>query len=112
MIVIAILQYHLRQASIDTDKSTQFVAHKSTSALKGFPRHFQLESVEDPSDPSPGGPGSEGAGHGVVGFGWKEFMEKVKPEVSRIIRDNRLTKIKIILSCEIVRENENGSGQL
>ena len=112
MIVIAILQYHLLQASIVTDKSTQFVAHKSASALKGFPRHFQIESVEDPSDPSPERPGPEGAGRGVVGFGWKEFMEKVKPEVSRIIRDNRLTKIKIILSCEIVRENENGSGQL
>lgn len=112
MIVVAIPQYHLLQASIVTDKSTQFVAHKSASALKGFPRHFQIESVKDPSDPSPGGPGPEGAGRGVVGFGWKEFMEKVKPEVSRIIRDNRLTKIKIILSCEIVRENENGSGQL
>ena len=112
MIVIAIPQHHPLRASIDTDKSTQFVAYKSASALKDFPRHFQLESVEDPSHPSPGGPGPEGAGRGVVGFGWKEFMEKVKPEVSRIIRDNRLTKIKIILSCEIVRENENGSGQL
>ena len=61
---------------------------------------------------SPERPGPERAGRGMVGFGWKEFMEKVKPEVSRIIRDNRLTKIKIILSCEIVRENENGSGQL
>ena len=36
-------------------------------------------------------------------------MEKVKPEVSRIMRDNRQTKIKMILSCKMVREYENGS---
>ena len=39
-------------------------------------------------------------------------MEKVKPEVSRIMRDNRQTKIKMILSCKMVREYENGSVQL
>ena len=50
--------------------------------------------------------------HGAVGFGWREFMEKVKPEVSRIMRDNRQTKIKMILSCKMVREYENGSVQL
>ena len=33
-------------------------------------------------------------------------MEKVKPEVSRIMRDNRQTKIKMILSCKMVREYE------
>ena len=39
-------------------------------------------------------------------------MEKVKPEVWRIMRDNRQTKIKMILSCKMVREYENGSVQL
>ena len=32
-----------------------------------------------------------------------------KPEVSRIMRDNRQTKIKLTLSSEMVRENDNGS---
>ena len=37
----------------------------------------------------------------------REFMEKVKPKVLRIIRENRQMKIKMILSCEMVRDNED-----
>ena len=103
MIIMATPQYHLLEASIENVKSTQFVAHESGSALRGFTRQFRIEGVEDPSDRSP-----------RSGRFWieGEFMEKVKPEVSRIMRDNRQTKIKMILSCQMVREYENGSVQL
>ena len=35
-----------------------------------------------------------------------------EPEVSRIMRDNRQTEIKLTLSSEMVRENDNGSFSL
>ena len=96
MIIMATPQYHLLEASIENVKSTQFVAHESGSALKGFTRQFRIEGVEDPgARPRSGRFWIEG-----------EFMEKVKPEVSRIMRDNRQTKIKMILSCKMVREYE------
>ena len=65
-------------------------------------RQFRIERIEDPSDPDRGAPG----------FGWREFMEKAKPEVLRIMRENRQMKVNMILSCEMVRENEDGSVQL
>ena len=39
-------------------------------------------------------------------------MEKAKPEVLWIMRENRQMKVSMILSCEMVRENEDGSVQL
>ena len=39
-------------------------------------------------------------------------MEKAKPEVLRIMRENRQMKVNMILSYEMVRENEDGSVQL
>lgn len=74
---------------------TKFVALESASVLKSFIRQFRIEGVEDPSDPSPRGPGPKGAVCGAAGFRWREFMEKVKSEVLKIMRDNHQTKIKI-----------------
>ena len=48
---------------------------------------------------------------GIEGFGWREFMEKVKAEVLMIMRENRQMKVKI-LSCGMITENEDGSVQL
>ena len=89
MIIITTPQYPLLEASINTVKSTQFVAYESASALRDFTRQFRIEDVEDLSDPSPRGLGSKRVGCGAVGFGWREFMENVKPEVLRIMGDNR-----------------------
>ena len=36
-------------------------------------------------------------------------MEKVKPEVLRIMRENRQMKVTMILSCEMMRDNEDQS---
>ena len=47
----------------------------------------------------------------IEGFGWREFMEKVKAEVLMIMRENRQMKVKI-LSCGMITENEDGSVQL
>lgn len=89
MIIIATPQYHLLEASINTVKSTQFVAYESASVLRDFTRQFRIEDVEDLLDPSPRGLGSKRVGCGAVGFRWREFMENVKPEVLRIMGDNR-----------------------
>ena len=59
MIIMATPQYHLLEASIENVKGTQFVAHESGSALKGFTRQFRIEGVEDPSDRSPRGQAKE-----------------------------------------------------
>ena len=99
MIVMATPQDLLLKASIDNVKSTQFVAHESGSVLKGFTRQFRIVSKNLWIQ-------AQGARPRSGRFGWREFMEKVKPEVSRIMRDNRQTKIKMILSCKMVREYE------
>lgn len=39
-------------------------------------------------------------------------MERAKPLVLRLIRDNCQVKVKMILSCEMLRENKDGSVQL
>lgn len=74
-------------SSINTAKRTQFVARESASALKGFTIQFRIEGVER--------------------FGPEEFTQKAKPEVLRFMRDNRHTNTKMILSCEMVRYNED-----
>lgn len=43
VIITAIPQYHLLEASIDIVKSTQCVAHESARALRGFTNEFRIE---------------------------------------------------------------------
>lgn len=39
-------------------------------------------------------------------------MKEVRPEILRIMRDNCQTKVQMILSCKMVRDNEDESTQL
>lgn len=55
------------------------------SALRGFARQYRIE--------------------GVDGFGPKEFMQMARPQITRLMRENRQTRLKMILNCEMVRED-------
>ena len=76
----------------------QFAADESATRWRVFSRQFRIEGVEDLLDPD----------GGAAIFGWRVSMKTAKPEVSKIMRDNRQTKIKLILSSEMERENDNG----
>lgn len=56
------------------------------SALSGFIKKFRVEGIE--------------------AFGWREFMEKVKPEVVRIMKENRQMKVLKNFSSEMERDSE------
>ena len=58
-------------------KTQQFEICKLASTLRRLIKQFRIEGTE--------------------GFGWREFMEKAKPEVLRITRENCEMKVKMIL---------------
>lgn len=41
---------------------------------------------------------------GIASFGPREFMQRAKPEVLKLMRENRRTRVMIILNCEMVRK--------
>ena len=73
-------------------KTQQFEICELASTLRRLIKQFRIEGTE--------------------GFGWREFMEKAKPEVLRITRENCEMKVKLILLWEMVRDNEDGLVQL
>ena len=56
----------------------------TASALNGFVRQFRIECG-----------GSQGP---------REFMQIARPEVQKIMRENRQTRVKVILNCEMSRK--------
>ena len=54
---------------------------------------------------------------GIAGFGPREFMQRAKLEVLKLMRENRRTRVLIILNCEMIREElfnvdlQPGSGE-
>ena len=52
--------------------------------MRGFARHFRIR--------------------GIAGFGPREFMQRAKLEVLKLMRENRGTRVLIILNCEMIRE--------
>ena len=48
---------------------------QQASALRGFARQFRIERVD--------------------GFGSKEFMQTTRPQVTRLMRENRQTRLKL-----------------
>ena len=56
----------------------------TASALNGFATQFRIE-----------GEGSQGQ---------REFMQIARPEVQKIMRENRQARVKIILNCEMSRK--------
>ena len=71
-------------------KSIELRTSQTASALRSFARHFRIE--------------------GIAGFGPREFMQRAKPEVLKLRRENRRTRVMSILNCEMAKEesfNEN-----
>ena len=69
--------------------STLFQIKETASALKGFAKQFRIKGIEK--------------------YGPKEFMQKSKTEISRIMEENQQTKLKVILNCEMIREDPSAS---
>ena len=68
---------------------------ETASALRGFAKQFKIKSIEIRE-----------------AYGPTEFMQKSKSEISRLMRENRQTKIKIILNCEMIREDPSGNTEI
>ena len=65
-------------------RQPSFQIEETASALRGFAREFGIQGIED--------------------FGAREFMRKAKPEVLKLVRENRQTRMRIVLNCEMIRE--------
>jgi len=64
----------------------RFQIVQTASAFGGAARHFTITSEEQ-------------------GFGPRDFMQRAKPLVLRLMRENRQTTINLILNCEMVRQD-------
>ena len=65
-------------------RQPQFRVTQSASALHGFARHFRIWG------PSLSGP--------------REFMQMVRHQVLNLMRENRRTRVILILNCEMTRQ--------
>ena len=65
-------------------RQPQFRVTQSASALRGFARHFRIWG------PSLSGP--------------REFMQMVRHQVLNLMRENRRTRVILILNCEMTRQ--------
>ena len=73
-----------QENELDEIKRPKFRITESASALRGFARQFRIE--------------------GIPRHGAREFLQKVKTEVQKLMRENRLTRIRMILNCEMTRK--------
>ena len=69
---------------LDEIKRPKFRITESASALRGFARQFRIE--------------------GIPRHAPREFLQKVKTEVLKLMRENRRTRVRMILNCEMTRE--------
>ena len=69
---------------LDEIKRPKFRITESASALKGFARQFRIEGIQ-PHAP-------------------REFLQKVRINVQKLIRANRRTRVRMILNCEMTRK--------
>ena len=58
--------------------------HETASALRGFARQFRIE--------------------GIPRHGPREFMQLARRDVQNLMRENRQTRVRMILTCEMTRE--------
>ena len=63
---------------------SEFRITELASALRGFARQFRIE--------------------GIPRHAPREFLQKVKTEVLKLMRENRRTRVRMILNCEMKRE--------
>ena len=58
--------------------------HETVSALRGFERQFRIE--------------------GIPRHGPREFMQIARRDIQNLMRENRQTRVRMILTCEMTRE--------
>ena len=58
--------------------------HETVSALRGFERQFRIE--------------------GIPRHGPREFMQIARRDIQNLMRENRQTRVRMILNCEMTRE--------
>ena len=69
---------------LDEIKRPKFRITELASALRGFARQFRIE--------------------GIPRHAPREFLQKVKTEVLKLMRENRRTRVRMILNCEMTRK--------
>ena len=74
----------IREIKEINKKTLRFKITQTASALNGFARQFRIEGVE--------------------GFGPREFMQRARTEILRLMRENRQTKVMLILNCEMKKQ--------
>ena len=80
-------QQHVKsklENELDEIKRPKFRIIESASALRRFTRQFRIE--------------------GIPRHAPREFLQKVKTEVLKLMRANRRTRVRMILNCEMTRE--------
>ena len=69
---------------LDEIKRPKFRISESASALRGFARQFRIE--------------------GIPRHAPREFLQKVRINVQNLMRENRQTRVRMILNCEMTRK--------
>ena len=69
---------------LDEIKRPKFRITESASALRGFARQFRIE--------------------GIPRHAPREFMQKVRINAQNLMRENRQTRVRMILNCEMTRK--------
>ena len=69
---------------LDEIKRPKFRVTESASALRGFARQFRIE--------------------GIPRHAPREFLQKVRINVQKLMRENRWTRVRMILNCEMTRK--------
>ena len=69
---------------LDEIKRPKFRISESASALRGFARQFRIE--------------------GIPRHAPREFMQKVRINAQNLMRENRQTRVRMILNCEMTRK--------
>ena len=69
---------------LDEIKRPKFRITESANALRGFSRQFRIE--------------------GIPRHAPRELLQKVKTEVLKLMRENRRTRVRMILNCQMTRK--------
>ena len=83
---------HSGENTIAAVTPPQIQIEERASALRGFARQFRIQ--------------------GIDGFGPIDFMRYAKEEVLNLMRNNRQTKVNIILNLEMIREETGFTGDV
>ena len=65
-----------------------FEVRESNSALRNFAKVYTIDGIE--------------------GFDARSFLDNVRENITRVLRENRGTKVKLIFKCNMIREGPDG----